>query len=240
MTTVEDDPPELRHDRDLVDQLTLLGRALGNPIRVRIAAALLRLDEAGPKDLTTLVDDSLGNVSYHVRYLYDLGFLQLERLIPRRGAIEHKYSLGEPLRRALPAAALALGREAASESPSEAELISLSFFLTRSKVGEAIAADRRVFAQIGGALSDEGRVEILGYLLQREHATTTHIAESLDIPRQAVERRLRVLAEHHMVAREAAPRLREHWTVTLHTKKALAGLYDLLMVTRVARVEPRL
>jgi hypothetical protein len=35
----------------------------------------------------------LGNVSYHVRQLHDVGVLRLVKKTPRRGAIEHYYSV---------------------------------------------------------------------------------------------------------------------------------------------------
>ena len=39
--------------------------------------------------------EPLGNVSYHVRTLADLGLIELVRKVPRRGAIEHYYRAPE-------------------------------------------------------------------------------------------------------------------------------------------------
>lgn len=102
------DPHDFKPDDALVNQLSKLGKALGHPIRVQIAATLLKVDEAGPKEIAEIIEKPLGTVSYHVRYLSNLGLITLERLVPRRGALEHKYSLDDALRRALPAAASAL------------------------------------------------------------------------------------------------------------------------------------
>lgn len=98
-------------------QLAQLGRALGHPLRVEILTALLFKDEASPRELAGLLGQPLGTVSYHVRYLVTLDMLQLERMVPRRGAVQHFYSLKGELRRLLPAAAAVL----AEPEPSEAE-----------------------------------------------------------------------------------------------------------------------
>jgi hypothetical protein len=46
---------------------------------------------ASPSDLADELDAPLGNVSYHVRILAQLGLLKLVSKRPRRGAIEHYY-----------------------------------------------------------------------------------------------------------------------------------------------------
>lgn len=96
-------PVDILADTDTRTRLALLGRALSNPLRVRIAVALMDRDEASPSELAKDLDESLGNLSYHVRYLYDLGFLELSRMVPRRGALEHFYRLQPPLRAMLTA-----------------------------------------------------------------------------------------------------------------------------------------
>ncbi len=95
-------------------QLAQLGRALGHPLRVEILTALLYKDEASPRELAGLLGQPLGTVSYHVRYLVTLEMLQLERMVPRRGAVQHFYSLKDELRRLLPAAAAVLAEPAAA------------------------------------------------------------------------------------------------------------------------------
>lgn len=112
MTLLRDDtardPDDFRPDDDLVDQLSKLGKALGHPIRVHIAVRLLKVDEASPKEIAEIIGEPLGTVAYHLRYMSNLGFVTLERLVPRRGALEHKYSLSEALGRALPVAGTAI------------------------------------------------------------------------------------------------------------------------------------
>lgn len=101
-------------------QLAQLGRALGHPLRVEILTALLRMDEASPRELAELLGQPLGTVSYHVRYLVTLDMLQLERMVPRRGAVQHFYSLKGELRRLLPAAAAVLAEPATAEDDAAA------------------------------------------------------------------------------------------------------------------------
>jgi DNA-binding transcriptional ArsR family regulator len=67
-----------------------LVKALAHPLRVQILSALEdRI--ASPSDLATELDAPLGNVSYHVRTLADLGLVKLVKRRTRRGAIEHYY-----------------------------------------------------------------------------------------------------------------------------------------------------
>lgn len=63
---------------------------VGHPLR---AACWTVLAErvASPNELTNLVGDSLGNVSYHVKVLKDAGMIELVDTAPRRGALEHFY-----------------------------------------------------------------------------------------------------------------------------------------------------
>ena len=65
-------------------------KAIGHPLRMQLLA---RLNErvASPVELARELDESVQLVSYHVRILRDLGFVELVRTTPRRGAIEHHY-----------------------------------------------------------------------------------------------------------------------------------------------------
>src|SRR4051794_19848672 len=67
-----------------------LVKALAHPLRVRILA-VLQDRVASPSDLAEELSAPLGNVSYHVRILAQLGLLKLAKKRPRRGAIEHYY-----------------------------------------------------------------------------------------------------------------------------------------------------
>ena len=67
-----------------------LVKAMAHPLRHRI---LSRLNErvASPKELADEFAEPLGNVSYHMRILAELGCVELVRTEQRRGALEHYY-----------------------------------------------------------------------------------------------------------------------------------------------------
>lgn len=65
-------------------------KALGHPLRQRILR-VLNDRVASPVELSRELDEALGNVSYHVRTLEDLGAVELVRTEPVRGALEHFY-----------------------------------------------------------------------------------------------------------------------------------------------------
>src|SRR5689334_7450580 len=67
-----------------------LVKALAHPLRVQILSTL-EDRVASPSDLAEELDAPLGNVSYHVRTLADLGLVKLVRRRTRRGAVEHYY-----------------------------------------------------------------------------------------------------------------------------------------------------
>jgi hypothetical protein len=46
---------------------------------------------ASPKELAEELNEDLGNVSYHVKYLRTAGCIEILDTAPRRGAIEHYY-----------------------------------------------------------------------------------------------------------------------------------------------------
>lgn len=66
-------------------------KALAHPLRIRILAILEEREMASPNELSEMLGVSLGVMSYHVRRLHALGFLELVKRTPRRGAIEHHY-----------------------------------------------------------------------------------------------------------------------------------------------------
>jgi DNA-binding transcriptional ArsR family regulator len=65
-------------------------RAIGHPLRMKL---LNRLNEdvCSPVEMAREFGESVQLVSYHVRILRDLGFVELVGTTPRRGAIEHHY-----------------------------------------------------------------------------------------------------------------------------------------------------
>jgi DNA-binding transcriptional ArsR family regulator len=67
-----------------------LVKAIAHPLRHQILLALN--DEVlSPNQLSQRLGERLGNVSYHVRFLADLGAIELVDTQPRRGAVEHFY-----------------------------------------------------------------------------------------------------------------------------------------------------
>jgi DNA-binding transcriptional ArsR family regulator len=69
---------------------TLL-KALGHPLRLRLLEAISERGEASPVALAREFDQPLATVSHHIRLLRHLGYLELVRTVPRRGAVEHFY-----------------------------------------------------------------------------------------------------------------------------------------------------
>jgi len=72
-------------------------QALGHPTRVRILRFLKSAEVASPNRMAIEFRMPLGNVGYHVRRLQALGFVELTRQVPRRGALEHFYRLAPGL-----------------------------------------------------------------------------------------------------------------------------------------------
>jgi DNA-binding transcriptional ArsR family regulator len=70
-------------------------KALSHPLRVRMLT-LLNQRVSSPSELADELDEPLGNVSYHMRFLADLKMVKLVRTEPRRGAVEHYYEALEP------------------------------------------------------------------------------------------------------------------------------------------------
>ena len=81
-------PPELAVDQRIM-------KALSHPLRVRMLT-LLNQKVSSPSELAEELDEPLGNVSYHMRFLADLKMVKLVRTEPRRGAVEHYYQALEP------------------------------------------------------------------------------------------------------------------------------------------------
>lgn len=83
-------PAAPRIPRSEQDVETRMAKALAHPLRARI---LDRLNErvASPNELSRELAEPLGNVSYHVKALLELGCIELVDTAQRRGAIEHYY-----------------------------------------------------------------------------------------------------------------------------------------------------
>jgi DNA-binding transcriptional ArsR family regulator len=71
-------------------------KALGHPLRLLLVELITERGEASPVELARALRFPLATVSHHVRFLRDLGYLELTRTEPRRGAIEHFYRVIAP------------------------------------------------------------------------------------------------------------------------------------------------
>jgi DNA-binding transcriptional ArsR family regulator len=80
----------VRIPRSEQDLETRMAKALAHPLRAKV---LNRLNEgvASPNELSRELGEPLGNVSYHVKALLELGCIELVDTAQRRGAIEHYY-----------------------------------------------------------------------------------------------------------------------------------------------------
>jgi DNA-binding transcriptional ArsR family regulator len=70
-----------------------LTKALSHPLRLKYLRALAGRRELSPSEFARQVGAPLGNVSYHVKALYEADVLEVSTMVPRRGAMEHRYSL---------------------------------------------------------------------------------------------------------------------------------------------------
>jgi DNA-binding transcriptional ArsR family regulator len=71
-----------------------LAKALAHPLRVQILAALHK-EVSSPNQLAGKLNESVSNVSYHVKVLKDFKCLELVKTRQRRGATEHFYRATE-------------------------------------------------------------------------------------------------------------------------------------------------
>jgi DNA-binding transcriptional ArsR family regulator len=70
------------------------GKAISHPLRVEILGRFTgESTQRSPSELAAMLGESLNLVSYHVRLLEKHGALKVVRTEPRRGALEHFYSL---------------------------------------------------------------------------------------------------------------------------------------------------
>jgi DNA-binding transcriptional ArsR family regulator len=73
-----------------------VAKALSHPLRLEYLRALVERRALSPSEFARESDEPLGNVSYHVKALFEAGVLEVSELIPRRGAMEHRYALTGP------------------------------------------------------------------------------------------------------------------------------------------------
>jgi DNA-binding transcriptional ArsR family regulator len=72
-----------------------VARATLHPTKVAVLDALAqdRGRVMSPNELSKELGEALGNVSHHVKSLFELGLLEAAGTEPRRGAVEHYYRL---------------------------------------------------------------------------------------------------------------------------------------------------
>jgi DNA-binding transcriptional ArsR family regulator len=66
-------------------------KALGHPLRMQLLTFVAERGEGSPVEMSRALDVPLATVSHHTRVLRDLGYIELSRTAPRRGAMEHYY-----------------------------------------------------------------------------------------------------------------------------------------------------
>jgi len=70
-------------------------RVLSHPTRIALLRRLVEEPEASPTTLAATLELPLANVSHHIRFLRDAQRIVLVRKVPRRGAVEHLYTLND-------------------------------------------------------------------------------------------------------------------------------------------------
>jgi DNA-binding transcriptional ArsR family regulator len=65
--------------------------ALRHPLRRRILRLMADKEAISPREIATLLDQPLSNVSYHVRVLADCAAISLVNTKPVRGSMQHFY-----------------------------------------------------------------------------------------------------------------------------------------------------
>jgi DNA-binding transcriptional ArsR family regulator len=71
-------------------------KALSHPLRFAYLRALKVAGELSPSEFARDSDEPLGNASYHVKKLFEAGVIEVASLVPKRGAMEHRYSFTGP------------------------------------------------------------------------------------------------------------------------------------------------
>lgn len=89
--------PSSEERGDTPEALAAMLRAVAHPIRIRVLLEMTD-ESVSPVALHRTLGEprlTLGALAYHVRGLARAGLIVLTGLTPRRGAVEHSYSLTE-------------------------------------------------------------------------------------------------------------------------------------------------
>jgi DNA-binding transcriptional ArsR family regulator len=93
--------------------------ALRHPLRRRILRRMVDEEAISPREIATLLDQPLSNVSYHVRVLADCAAISLVNTKPVRGSMQHFYRAKIESPWALQVLAEGEGESPAGESSAE-------------------------------------------------------------------------------------------------------------------------
>lgn len=138
-------------------------KALGHPLRVRILREL-EGEVGSPVELSRKLGAPLGVVSYHVRYLADLGLVRLVGQTPRRGAVENHYR-AEPLPR-LGHTTIGTLPKSVRRSRAGAVLREISEIVDGAARSGAIEAEDAILSLTTAYLDDKARSELSSELDQ--------------------------------------------------------------------------
>jgi DNA-binding transcriptional ArsR family regulator len=70
-----------------------VANALSHPLRIALLRAFRERRDLSPTEYAQESGESLGNVSYHVRVLFEAQLIAAAGTVQRRGAMEHRYAL---------------------------------------------------------------------------------------------------------------------------------------------------
>jgi DNA-binding transcriptional ArsR family regulator len=173
--------PEKRNRGDRIDQMA---KALAHPLRVKI---LRQLEEgpSSPNQVAHCIGEKLGNVSYHMKVLRNLGCVELVDTTPRRGFVEHFYKLNSQ-----GALGSATWKEVPASLRSHHAGSALADFTTRAieslDAGTAESREGSGVTSLPLTVDEQGWQElrlILGNIEERFRAAAGKSAERMESPR---------------------------------------------------------
>jgi DNA-binding transcriptional ArsR family regulator len=149
----------LRTLHDITDPR--LVKALAHPLRIRILA-ILEDRVASPSEIAEELDAPLGNVSYHVRQLAELGLISLVRETPVRGTLEHHYKA--EIRPRITDKAWSAAPDIVKQATVSATLAQIGTGVNRAAGAGGFGKDDAHLSRIPLVLDQEGWGEIAGEL----------------------------------------------------------------------------
>jgi DNA-binding transcriptional ArsR family regulator len=138
-----------------------LVKALAHPLRIRILA-ILEDRVASPSEIAEQLDAPLGNVSYHVRQLAELGLISLVRETPVRGTLEHHYKA--EIRPRITDKAWSSAPDIVKHATVSATLSQIGAGVNRAAAEGGFSKDDAHLSRIPLVLDAEGWKEIAGEL----------------------------------------------------------------------------